>query len=262
MAERTYRTSELARASGTHPNTVRFYEELGFLPAAPRDPNGYRAWKRDDQDQMVFARAALHGLWPGRRIRRSALALVRLAAAEGPRAALPAARAHEILVREERARAEEAAAFLETWARGERDSEDEAPRIGPREAARAVNATTGQVRNWERNRLVSTPRDENTGHRSYGPAELGRLRVVRSLLLAGYSVMAVLRMTTALDRGRGEGLREVLDTPRPGEEALTAFDRWLTSLAEQEERARNLVVLLEERRAREEETSRDAETLQ
>lgn len=261
MAERTYRTSELARASGTHPNTVRFYEELGFLPAASRDPNGYRAWKRDDLDQMVFARAALHGLWPGRRIRQSALALVRLAAAEGPRAALPTARAHALLVREERTRAEEAAAFLETWARGERDSGDAAPRVGPREAARAVNATTGQVRNWERNRLVSTPRDAS-GRRSYGPAELGRLRVVRSLLLAGYSVMAVLRMTTALDRGRSEGLRAVLDTPRRGEEALTAFDRWLSSLAEQEERARSLIALLEERSAREVTTSRDAETPQ
>jgi hypothetical protein len=40
-------------------------------------------------------------------------------------------------------------------------------------------------------------------------------------------------MTTALDRGRTADLRGVLDTPGEGEEVLTAFDRWLTSLAEQ-----------------------------
>jgi len=254
MDRRSYCTSDLARASGTHPNTVRFYEQLGFLPPAERGPNGYRLWKRSHLDQMIFARRALHGLWPGRRIRESALSLVKLAASEGPSAALPAARAHACLVREERARAEEAASFLESWARGysDDDPQDDAAalRLGPREAAEAVGATTGQIRNWERNRLIDTPRDE-AGRRTYGPSEIGRLRVIRALLLAGYSVMAVLRMTTALDRGRTRDLRGVLDTPTKGEEALTAFDHWLSSLSEQEARAQGLIALLSERAEKE-----------
>lgn len=243
------RTADLARAAGTHVNTVRFYEEMGFLPPAERGPNGYRLWKEEHRDQMVFARKALHGLWPGRRIRASALALVRKAAAEGPKAALPAARAHRDLVRQERARAEEAARFLESWARGRADAGDggRSSRLGPREAARAAGATPGQVRNWERNRLIRTPRDTEGGRRTYGPGEIGRLRVIRTLLLAGYSVMAVQRMTRALDRGRDGDLREVLDTPAPGEEALTACDRWLSSLAEQEARAESLISVLEDR---------------
>jgi hypothetical protein len=175
-------------------------------------------------DQMVFARRALHAyarkahtrLGPGFGAPRGR---------RGPAAALPAAREHAELVRQERALAEEAADFLETWARGrvpqaapggagcrkqgaEKPGQIRSPgrgregerrnrrrpagrRIGPREAARAVGATPRQIRNWERNRLLRTPRDAN-GRRSYGPAELGRLRVIRSLLLAGYSVMAVL----------------------------------------------------------------------
>jgi hypothetical protein len=36
----------------------------------------------------------------------------------------------------------------------------------------------------------------------------------------------------------------VLDTPRPDEDALTAADRWLTFLAEQEQRAEKLVRML------------------
>ncbi len=252
----------MASAVGLHVNTVRFYEKWGFLSPAERAPNGYRLWTRNHLDQLVFARRALHGLWPGPRIRRSALALVRRAAAEGPGAALPEALAHAGLVREERRRAEEAAEFLERWVRGEApalgegkpgggDSPDpgKKARLGPRQAARAVSATTGQVRNWERNRLLRTPRD-SSGRRSYGPAELGRLKVIRSLLLAGYSVMAVLRMTTALDRGRTADLRGVLDTPAEGEEAVTGFDRWLTSLAEQEARAEGLAAFLREWAAR------------
>ncbi len=119
--EKGYRTSDLARAAGAHPNTVRFYEELGFLPPAERGPNGYRLWTRAHLDQMVFARRALHGLWPGRRIRKSALDLVRIAAAKGPRTALSAARDHARLVREDARAGEQAAAFLERWASGDEE---------------------------------------------------------------------------------------------------------------------------------------------
>jgi DNA-binding transcriptional MerR regulator len=252
-----YRTTDLARAAGIHVNTVRLYEEWGFLAPALRAPNGYRLWTAEQLDQVVFARRALRGEWPGGDIRKSALALVRLAATGDLRAAVAAARDHRELVRKERARAEEAAAFLEAWARGEilghfgGCSAQEGPatsllRLGPTEAAAAVDATQDQVRNWERNRLIDTPRDE-TGRRWYGGFELGRLRVIRTLLLAGYSVMAILRMTTELDRGRTTGLREILDTPRPGEEVLTAFDRWLSALGGQEARAEEIIALLEDR---------------
>jgi DNA-binding transcriptional MerR regulator len=36
------RTLDVARAVGVHPNTVRLYEQWGFLPPIPRSPGGYR----------------------------------------------------------------------------------------------------------------------------------------------------------------------------------------------------------------------------
>lgn len=248
MAERSaYRTVDLARAAGTHENTVRLYVEWGFLAEPERAANGYRLWTAAHVDQMVFARRALHGLWPGWRIRESALALVRLAATGRLEDAIEAARVHAALVDEEKARAETAAAFLERWASGgERIASDD-EWYGPKEAAAAVCATRDQIRNWERNRLVSVPKDPSTGYRIYGPDQIGRLRVVRTLLLAGYSVAAVLRMASRLDRGKKRGLREALNTPRPDEEAPVAFDRWLDSLEEQRERASELIRMLEAR---------------
>jgi len=223
---------------------VRLYVGWGFLAEPGRGPNGYRLWTTSDLDQMIFARQAIHGVWPGQRIRCSVLALVRRAARGDLPGALEDAKAHELLVDEETARAEAAAAFLEGWARGSIKAAADDEWFSPRQAAEAVCATPGQIRNWERNRLVDTPRDPDTGYRVYSPDEIGRLRVIRALLLAGYSVAAVLRMTTALDRGRKTGLRTVLNTLRPGEEALTAFDRWLDSLAEQKARAASLVQML------------------
>lgn len=243
------KTVDLARAAGVHENTVRLYAAWGFLAEPPRGANGYRLWSAEHRDQMIFARRAIGGAWPGRRIRDSVLALVRRAAGGDLAGAFEDALAHERLVDQERARAEAAAAFLEGWAAGSVKAADDDEWYSPRRAAEAVGATMGQIRNWERNRLVATPRDPRTGHRFYSPDEIGRLRVIRSLLLAGYSVAAVLRMTLALDRGRTSGLGVVLNTLRPGEEALTAFDRWLASLTEQRTRAAELTQMLKARLA-------------
>ena len=43
-----YNTSTIAKEFNIHPNTVRFYEEIGFLPQIPRKENGYRVYNDED----------------------------------------------------------------------------------------------------------------------------------------------------------------------------------------------------------------------
>ena len=114
------------------------------------------------------------------------------------------------------------------------------------EAARLLRLTTDVLRDWERNGLLTVPRDPHNRYRLYGAAEIGRLRVIRMLRRAGYSMMAILRMLLHLDRGEGGDLRQVLDTPRSGEDIYSAADQWLSTLAEQERRAADLIGQLEE----------------
>ena len=238
------RTSDIAQAVGAHPNTVRLYEEWGFLPPVPRSPSGYRQFTQAHLDQMQFARTALHGGWPGRNIRQSALALVRQAASGDLGGALEQAYHHLALVQAERAQAEAAAKLLKRWAQGAAaDATTKSLQIG--EAAQLLGVTIDILRNWERNGLIKTPRDPNNGYRLYGAAEIGRLRVIRMLSRAGYSTMAILRMVLHLDQGKTGDLRQVLDTPRPDEDVYSAADRWLSTLAEQEKRARQMVKQLE-----------------
>ena len=61
MARKTLRTSEVARAVGGHPNTVRAYEAWGLLPPIPRTPSGYRQYTDVHVDQMRLARMAQIG---------------------------------------------------------------------------------------------------------------------------------------------------------------------------------------------------------
>jgi DNA-binding transcriptional MerR regulator len=50
------RISELARASGTTPKTLRFYEDSGLLQRASRTPSGYRDFDPDAIDRLDFIR--------------------------------------------------------------------------------------------------------------------------------------------------------------------------------------------------------------
>ena len=140
-------------------------------------------------------------------------------------------------VRMERISAEAALEFLERCAAGHRmDSTSENMHI--RQAARHLNVTVDMLRNRERNRLTNIPRDPENGYRLYGAAEFGRLRVIRILVQAGYSMMAILHMLRKFDAGQVDYLRDALNLP-PEEDAdiQAVTDRWLASLVELEERA-------------------------
>ncbi len=242
---RYLRTSEIARAVGVHPNTVRLYEEWGFLPPLPRSGSGYRLFTEAHLDQMRLAVAALRGPWPGRNIKRSALDLVRQAASGDLGGALEQAYSHLALVQAEQAQAEAAVQLLERWAGGTAaDATVKALRIG--EAAQLLDVTTDMLRNWERNGLIRVPRDPRNGYRLYGAAEVSRLRVIRMLLRAGYSTMAILRMLLHLDQQRAGDLRTVLDTPPADEDVYSAADRWLSTLVGLEQRAMDLIAQLED----------------
>jgi len=238
-------TTDLARAVGVHPNTVRRYVERGWLPPTPRGANGYRLFTPQHLDCLRVACLVHIAVYPGRAMRLSGNKVARSAVADDWDAALEHARAHLAFVHAERAQAETAVRLLERWATGVAADTTQRPlRIG--QVASLLDVSVDMLRNWERNGLLITPRNEHNHYRTYGPAEVSRLRVIRMLGRAGYSQMAMLRMLLWLDRGETANLRHVLDTPAPDEDVYTAADHWLTTLAEQEAVARRLLAVIEE----------------
>ncbi|MBU2976883.1 MerR family transcriptional regulator [Alteromonas sp. C1M14] len=47
---------EAAKQSGVKPKNIRYYEDIGLLPAASRDANGYREYSKTDIERLVFVR--------------------------------------------------------------------------------------------------------------------------------------------------------------------------------------------------------------
>jgi DNA-binding transcriptional MerR regulator len=159
--------------------------------------------------------------------------------------ALELAHGYRVFVQVERAQAEAAADVLERWAFGA-SAEAIVPPLQIGQVARLLDVTIDVLHNWDRNGLIDVPRDPSNGYRRYGVREIRRLRVIRLLSRAGYSLSAILRMLLQLDRGETADLRRALDTPRPDEDIVTARDRWLSTLADQERRAQTTIALLDE----------------
>jgi DNA-binding transcriptional MerR regulator len=72
--ERPLTVCQLASATGVPAKTIRYYEQVGVLPAAHRSPAGYRQYSPDDIDRLVLIRRA--------RVLGLSLAQVKVLAAE------------------------------------------------------------------------------------------------------------------------------------------------------------------------------------
>ena len=238
MVSRPFRTSDIAKELGVHPNTIRLYETWGYLPDVPRARNGYRLYSARHLEQARLAYLALR--WPY--LDKTLLVpLVKRAAGGDFGMAMELAYQYLARVRMEKTSAEAALEFLERWAAGHRmDSSMQAMHI--RQAARHLNVTVDMLRNWERNGLITVPRDPENGYRIYRSAEFGRLRVIRILVQSGHSLMAILRMLNTFDAGQADNLREVLNLPPEEDSQIQIIaDRWLASLVELEERAQAII---------------------
>lgn len=245
MAMKFLRTSDLARAVGIHPNTVRLYVDWGLLPPVERSPSGYRLFTQRHLDCLRLARTVYAAEYPGRHLRASGNEIIQRAVVDDWQGALEIAHAHLATVKAELKHADTVANLLEHWAQNVNTSSDEDP-LAIREVAKLLGVSHDVIRNWERNGLISVRRNSYNNYRLFGKKEIERLWIIRMLSRAGYSHMAILRMFIELDGGNTRDLKKVLDTPREDEDIFTAADHWLTTLHNQEKLAQRVIQLIEE----------------
>lgn len=233
------RTKDLAQALGVHVNSIRLYETLGYFSPIPRGANGYRLYSLVHLEQARLIQLVLQYPYVGSKA--TLIDLIKCAAQGDLGMAMELAYQYLATIRIERTSAEAAIEFLERWAAGYLIDAPQRP-VTIREAAARLQVTSDMLRNWERNGLLSVPRDPSNGYRLYGTAEFGRIRVIRTLVQAGYSLMAILSMLMKFDAGQTENLRAALDLPPDEDQYIQlAADRWLASLIALEERGQAII---------------------
>lgn len=238
---REYRTAQVAAALGVHPNTVRLYEEWGLISRPERSGNGYRVFTDLHVWQLRLARTAFQVEILQNGLRRQMVQMVKTAAKGDMDTALALTGEYISRLRRERANAEEAIGIVRQLLSG--GGGEACSSLKRKEASEYLGVSMDTLRNWEMNGLLTVKRREN-GYRVYTDGDLKRLKVIRSLRCANYSLEAILRMLCQLDRDPGADIRAALNTPNPSEDIISACDQLIGSLAAAEENALVLTEML------------------
>jgi len=244
MAElKYYKTSEIAKAAGVHPNTVRLYEDLGLLQPVRRANNNYRLYTMAHMDQMRLARIALRRGFVEGGIRKRAISIIKTAAKGNLKLAFEEACEYLTHIKNEQSKADEALIILKKWMNKTNEHGATDVFLGRGDTSRLLGISIDALRNWERNGLLHVPRNSKNGYRMYGRKEIDRIKVICTLRMANYSMMAILKMLKAIDtNSREPDITKMVSTPQPDEDMVYATDRWILTLLEINKDANELIV--------------------
>lgn len=240
----TYSTGQIASIAGLHPNTVRAYEQWGLIQKPARKQNGYRRFTDIHVKQFELAKKAfgVEVLQSG--LRKRMVEAVKLSAQYRFDEATHLVKEYIRIAQRELENAKSAAALCEALMKN-------APHDGEAytrsQAAACLHVTVDTLRNWELNGLIAVKRKQN-GYRIYNESDMVRLRIIRALRCANYSLSAILRMLNKLEtQHSGEtAMFDLLNTPAEDEDVVSACDKLALSLEEAVENAHDALRILDE----------------
>lgn len=206
-----YKTSEVARLIGIHPNTVRLYEELELIPKPERRGNGYRVFTDLHIEQFRLARTALQVEVLQNGLRKMAIDIIKTSSTGNFDEAENITKSYIRQIKQEQKNAEEAILIVKRLLLGDETKTDNL-RLTRKETADYLKLTVDTLRNWELNGLLTVKRKQN-GYRIYTGADVLRLKIIRSLRCANYSLSAILRMLNELSRNPHTNIIDIIDTP-------------------------------------------------
>jgi DNA-binding transcriptional MerR regulator len=236
--EKTYKTAQVASIIGIHPNTVRLYESLGLISAPLRLSNGYRVFTELHVEQFRLARTAFQVEVLQNGLRKKIITIIKLAAKLEFEKAIQLTQSYIKQLQKEQRNAEEAIRMTEQLLANNSFS---GTRVMTRqEVSDYLGISMDTLRNWEMNGLLEVKRKRN-GYRIYTESDIMRLKIIRSLRCANYSLSAILRMMNALTEGKPIDIRKMINTPQEDETIISVCDKLLTSLEAAKENAQHML---------------------
>ena len=240
----TYSTSQIAEIVGVHPNTVRMYEEWGLIQKPERKKNGYRVFHGIHIKQFELAKKALQIEVLQAGLRKRMMDAVKLSAQYEFNKAIGLVEDYIKIAKQEIEHAKEAASLCQELYM---ESHERGNTYKRAQAAKELGLTIDTIRNWEMNGLITVKRKEN-GYRIYDENDMNRLKIIRLLRCANYSLSAILRMLNQLE-SELKNEREIfnlLNTPDDEESIVSVCDQLVVSLENAIENAYDVIDILNE----------------
>ena len=243
----TYTTTEVAKIIGIHPNTVRMYEEWGLIPLAERKSNGYRIFTDFHIEQLRFVRIAFQIEVLQNGLRNKVVEAIKLSSKRDFDKALMFVEEYRSQIQREQRNAEESIDIAKQILSSK--SVKHTLFLKRKEVSDYLDISMDTLRNWERNGLLHVKRKQN-GYRAYTSDDIERLKMIRTLRLANYSLEAILRMLHALEHNLQVDMKQVLNTPQSDADIISVCDRLIVSLRDAEKNADKMINILLEMKER------------
>lgn len=232
---------------GIHPNTVRLYEKLKLIPQPTRLPNGYRVFTEFHIEQCRLVRVAFQVEVLQNGLRKKIVEMIKIAATGDFDAAILRINDYLTQIKQERKNAEEAIEIVKQLLSG--GLQEHAQSLKRKEVSEALGISMDALRNWEMNGLLTVKRKDN-GYRVYTDEDIQRLKIIRALRCANYSLEAILRLLQQISQNPHTDIRTALNTPTQSDDIISVCDRLILSLLAAERNANQVLHMLQEMKIR------------
>ena len=239
----TYKTAEVAAIIGIHPNTVRLYEKLELIPKPRRLSNGYRVFTEFHIKQCKLIRLAFQVEVLQNGLRKKIVQMLKVSASGDFDRAITHTKNYLKQIRRERQNADEAIEIVKRILSG--GVGENSQHLKRKDVSELLDISMDTLRNWEMNGLLTIKRKQN-GYRVYSEQDIKRLKIIRSLRCANYSLEAILRMLQQLSKNPNTDIKLALNTPRQDEDIISVCDKLIISLSSAEKNAIKMLDMLQE----------------
>jgi len=238
----TYSTSQIAGIFGVHVNTVRLYEQWGFISKADRNKSNYRIFTDRHIIEFEFARMAIPGPYPVRtEIVRNA---VREFAKGNYKDAMEFSKLYHELSKTELLRAEEAFEILEKWILNKYGHRDNVVFKTRKEIIKSLDVTVDALRTWERNGLFEIRRNESN-ILVFSEYDVEKIKIIRLLRNCGYSIASLLNVFSNDTDTQKHGVSELLSRYDEFSEFSYVTDRFIPYLKSHIDKSRTMIEFVE-----------------
>ncbi|MGN1099194.1 MAG: MerR family transcriptional regulator [Christensenellales bacterium] len=243
----TYKTAEVAAIMGIHPNTVRLYEKLKLIPKPGRLPNGYRVFTDLHLEHCRLVRIAFRIEVLQNGLRKKITKVVKVSATGDYDAAISLIDEYLWQIRQERKNAEEAIGIVKSLLKSSGKPGEKY--LKRKEVSELLGISPDTIRNWEMNGLLTAKRREN-GYRVYTDDDILRLKIIRTLRCANYSLEAILRLLGQLSENKDTDIGAALNTPGESGDIISVCDKLTVSLSAAERNALRIRAMLKNMKIR------------
>ena len=230
----SYKTAEVAAIIGIHPNTVRLYEKLKLIPKPERRPNGYRVFTEFHIKQCKLIRLAFQVEILQNGLRKKIVQMITVSATGDFDTAIALTKSYLEQIGREHRNAEEAIEIVKQILSG--GIGENSSHLKRKNVSELLDISMDTLRNWEMNGLLTVKRKDN-GYRVYTDEDIQRLKIIRALRCANYSLEAILRLLQQLSKNPDIDIRTALNTPKQTEDIISVCDKLIVSLSAAEKNA-------------------------